>query len=83
MTPEIDVPFIIGDWNVKVGTQEVPGVTGKFGLEVQSEAVQRLTSSAKRTHIIGNALSTTQEMILHVDIAVWSTQKSDGLYLCS
>ena len=43
MTPEIDVPFIIGDWNVKVGTQEVPGVTGKFGLGVQSEAEQRLT----------------------------------------
>ena len=35
------VLFIIGDWNVKVGSQETPGVTGKFGLGVQSEAGQR------------------------------------------
>ena len=39
---EKDVLFIIGDWNAKVG-QEIPGVTGKFGLEVQNEAGQRLT----------------------------------------
>ena len=38
-----DVHFIIGDWNTKVGSQEIPGVTGKFGLEVQNEAGQRLT----------------------------------------
>ena len=37
-----DVLFIIGDWNTKVGSQELPGVTGKFGLEVQNEAGQRL-----------------------------------------
>ena len=37
-----DVLFIIGDWNAKVGSQETPGVTGKFGLEVQNEAGQRL-----------------------------------------
>ena len=37
------VLFIIGDWNVKVGNQEIPGITGKFGLEVQNEAGQRLT----------------------------------------
>ena len=35
--------FIIGDWNAKVGSQEIPGVTGKFGLGVQNEARQRLT----------------------------------------
>ena len=35
--------FIIGDWNAKVGSQEIPGVTGKFGLGVQNEAGQRLT----------------------------------------
>ena len=42
LTPKKDVLFIIGDWNAKVGTQEIPGVTGKFGLGVQNEAGQRL-----------------------------------------
>ena len=42
LTPKKDVLFIIGDWNAKVGSQETPGVTGKFGLEVQNEAGQRL-----------------------------------------
>ena len=37
-----DIPFIIGDWNAKVGSQETPGVTGKFGLGIQNEAGQRL-----------------------------------------
>ena len=40
--PKTDVIFIIGDWNAKVGSQETPGVTGKFGLGVQNEAGQRL-----------------------------------------
>ena len=43
LTPQKDVPFIIGDWNAKVGSQEIPGVAGKFGLGVQNEAGQRLT----------------------------------------
>ena len=43
LTPKKDVLFIIGDWNTKVGNQEIPGVTGKFGLGVQNEAGQRLT----------------------------------------
>ena len=42
LTPKKDVLFIIGDWNAKVGSQEIPGVTGKFGLGVQNEAGQRL-----------------------------------------
>ena len=42
LTPKKDVLFIIGDWNAKVGSQETPGVTGKFGLGVQNEARQRL-----------------------------------------
>ena len=41
-TPPKDVFFIIGDWNAKVGSQEIPGVTGKFGLGVENEAGQRL-----------------------------------------
>ena len=42
LTPKKYVLFIIGDWNAKVGSQEIPGVTGKFGLGVQNEAGQRL-----------------------------------------
>ena len=41
---------MLGDWNTKVGSQEIPGVTDKFGLGVQNEAGQRLTDFAKRTH---------------------------------
>ena len=40
--PKKDVLFIIGDWNAKVRSQEIPGVTGKFGRGVQNEAGQRL-----------------------------------------
>ena len=40
--PKKDILFIIGDWNAKVGSQEIPGVTGRFGLGVQKEAGQRL-----------------------------------------
>ena len=43
LTPQKDVLFIIGDWNAKVGSQEIPGVMGKFSLGVQNEAGQRLT----------------------------------------
>ena len=42
LTPKIDVLFILGDWNAKVGSQETPGVTGKFGLVIRNEAGQRL-----------------------------------------
>ena len=41
LTPKTDVIFIIEDWNAKVGSREIPGVTGKFGLGVQNEAGQR------------------------------------------
>ena len=50
LTPRKDVFFIIGDWNAKLGSQEIPRVTGKFGLGVQNEAGQRLTEFSKRTH---------------------------------
>ena len=42
LTPKKDVLFIIGDWNAKVGSQQTPGVTGKFGFGIQDEAGQRL-----------------------------------------
>ena len=50
LTTKKDVLFIIGDWNAKEGSQEIPGVTGKIGLRIQNEAGQRLTESVKRTH---------------------------------
>ena len=49
LTPPKDVLLIIGDWNAKVGHQEIPGVTGRLGLRVQNEARQRLTFP-KRMH---------------------------------
>ena len=50
LTPPKDVIFITGNWNGKVGSQETPGVTGKFGLGVQNEAGQRLTDFCQETH---------------------------------
>ena len=57
LTPNNDVLFIIGDWNAKVGSQEITGVTGKFGLRVQNEAGQRLTEFCqKNSLVIANTL---------------------------
>ena len=57
LTPKKDVLFIIGDWNAKVGSQETPGVTGKFGLGVQNEAGQKLTEFfQKNALVIANTL---------------------------
>ena len=57
LTPPKDVLFIIGDWNAKVGSQETPGVTGKFGLGVQKEAGQRLIEFCQEnTLVIANIL---------------------------
>ena len=50
LTPKKDALFIIWDWNAKVGSQETPGVTGRFGHGVQNEAGHRLMGFAKRTH---------------------------------
>ena len=52
LTPKKDVVFIIGDWNAKVGSEELPGVTGKFGLEVQNEAGQRLTEFCQENALV-------------------------------
>ena len=57
LKPIKDVLFLIGDWNAKVGGQEIPGVTGKFGLGVQNEAGQRLTEFCQEnTLVIANTL---------------------------
>ena len=52
LTPKKDVLFIIGDWNAKVGSQETPGVTGKFGLGVQNEARQRLIEFCQENALV-------------------------------
>ena len=65
LTPKKDVLFIIGDWNAKVGSQETPGVTGKFGLGMRNEAgvlPRKCTGHSKYP------LPTTQEKTLHMDI---------------
>ena len=57
LTPRKNVIFIIGDWNAKVGSQGIRGVTGKFGLGVQNKTGQRLTEFyQKKTLVIANTL---------------------------
>ena len=79
LTPQKDVLFIIGDWNAKVGSQEIPGVTGKFGLAVQNEVGQRLTEFCKENTLViaKHCLPTTHEKTLHMDITRWLILKSD------
>ena len=52
LTPKKDVLFMIGDWNAKVGSQETPGVTSKFGLGVQTEAGQRLIEFCQENTLV-------------------------------
>ena len=52
LTPKKDVLFIIGDWDAKVGSQEIPGVTGKFVLKVQNEAGQRLIEFCQENALV-------------------------------
>ena len=78
LTPKIDVLFITEDWNAKVGSQETPGVTGKFGLGIRNESGQRLIILPRKcTGHSKHPLPTTQEKTLHMDITRWSTLKSD------
>ena len=80
LTPKKDVLFIIGDWNAKLGSQEIPGVTGKFGLGVQNEAGQRLIEFCQENaQVIANTSSnnTSSNNTLNMDITRWSTLKSD------
>ena len=70
VTRKIDVLFIRGDWNTKVGSQETPGITGKFGLGVQNEAGQKSDRILLRenTGHSKHSIPTTQEKTLHMDI---------------
>ena len=75
LTPKKDVLFIIGDWNAKVGSQETPGVTGKFGLGGQNEAEQRLTEFChENTLVIANTLFQQHNRRLYT----WTS--TDGQY---
>ena len=77
LTAKKDVLFIIGDWNAKVGSQETPGVTGKFGLGIWNEAEQRLIEFCQENGHNKHPLPTTQEKTLYMDITRWSIPKSD------
>ena len=81
LTPKTDALFIIGDWNARVGNQEIPEVIDKFGFWSTNETGKRLTVLS-REHNGHNKhlLQITQEITLHMDITRWSTLKSDGLY---
>ena len=75
LIPNKDVLFIIGDWNANVGIQEIPRVTGKFGLGVQNEAIRVLPREC--TGHSKHPLPTTQDKFLHMYITRWSIPKSD------
>ena len=78
LTLKKDNLFIIGDWNAKVGSQETPGVTGKFGLGVWNETGQRLKEfGQENAFVIANTLFQQHKRRLHMDITRWSTLKSD------
>ena len=75
LTPKKDVLFIIGDWNVKVGSQETPGVTGKFGLGIRNEAGQRLIEFCQENAlVIANTLFQQRKRRLYT----WASP--DGQY---
>ena len=81
LTPKKDVLFIIGDWNAKVGSHEIPGVTGKYSFGVQNET-GRANRVFPREHTghSKHPFPTTQEKTLHMDSTRWSILKSDWLY---
>ena len=77
LTPKKDVLCIIGDWNAKVGSQETPGVTGKYGLGVWNGAGQRLIEFCQENAlVIANHLF-QQHKTLHMEVIRWLTPKSD------
>ena len=76
LTPKRDVLLIIGDWDTKVGSQEIPGVTGKFGLEYKMKQANRVLSRECTSHS-KHPLPTTKEMNLYVEFTRWSIPKSN------
>ena len=67
-TPKKDVLFITGDWNAKVGSQETPRATGKFGIGVQNKAGQRLIESYQENALVKANSLLKQHKTLHMDI---------------
>ena len=65
LTPQKDILFITGDWNKKLGTQEIPGVTGKFGLGVQNKAGQRLIEFCQENALARPSSNNTREDSTH------------------
>ena len=67
LTPKKDVLFIIGDWNAKVGSQETPGLTGKFGLGIRNEAGQRLIEFCQENALVitSSLFHNTREDSIH------------------
>ena len=76
LTPKKDVLFIMEDWNSKVGSQETPGVTGKFVLGVCNEAGQRLIEFRQENTLVIANTNNTRENSIHGHHR-WSTPKSD------
>ena len=85
VTPKKDVLFIIGDWNAKVGSQETPGVTGKFGLGVQNEAGQRLIEFCQdNSLVIANTLFQQHKRRLYIGASPDGQHQNQIAYvLCS
>ena len=85
LTPKKDVLFIIGDWNGKVGSQETPGVTGKFGLGVQYEAGQRLIEFCQENAlVVANTLFQQHKRRLYTRTSLDSGHQNQIDYiLCS
>ena len=78
LTPKKHFLFIIGDWNAKVGSQELLGITGKFGPGIQNEAGQRLIVVPRELTVHSrHSLPAKQEKTLHMDKTRWSILKSD------
>ena len=75
--PKKDILFIIVDWNAKVGSQEISGITGKFGLGIQNEAGPRLIEFCQENTLVTANMFFQQEKTVHMGITRWSTPKSD------
>ena len=75
LTPQKDVLFIIGNWNAKVGSQEIPGITGKFGLGIRNEAGQRLIEFCQE-----NVLVTANTLFQQHKKRFYTWTSPDGQY---
>ena len=80
LTPKKDILFILGDWNAKVGSQETPEVTGKFGLGLQNEAGQRLIEFFREnTLVIANTLFQQHKRTLYTWMSPYGQHQTYSL----